>query len=196
MCDLLLVCIFGSGGIGLINQFRQGGATRGGDVVHEVQFRQRMNTQSLTQLITQKAGSSLKAFKCVLYSGRIINERGEEDFSVRVVWGELNFGQCDHANARIFEFHGDQFCEIALDLVCDALASAGDGFAVLGHGLMEFKDEVQRHWIPAYAGMTFEELLVSQSSSPACDECYVGGSHATRVPHSLPAEAGIQRLHL
>ena len=52
---LLLVRIFGAGGIGFIDQFGQGSATRGGDVVDEMQFRQGVNTQSLTQLITQKA---------------------------------------------------------------------------------------------------------------------------------------------
>jgi hypothetical protein len=48
----------------------------------------------------------------------------------------------------------------------------------------------ERHWIPAYAGMTFEKLLTKKSSSPACDDCRVGGSHATRIPHSLPAQGG------
>ena len=46
----------------------------------------------------------------------------------------------------------------------------------------------ERHWIPAYAGMTFEKLLTKKSSSPACDDCRVGGSHAIRIPHSLPAQ--------
>ena len=32
------------------------------------------------------------------------------------------------------------------------------------------------------------------SSSPACDDGRVGGSHAIRIPHSLPAKAGIQSL--
>ena len=141
---LLLVCIFGAGGIGLINQFRQGGATRGGDVVHEMQFRKGMNRQSLTQLITQKSGSGLQTFECALYSGRIINERGEKNLRMRVVWRELDFGQRDHADTRIFELHCNQFGEIALDLICDALASGGDGFAVLGHGMMRFKDTGSR----------------------------------------------------
>ena len=41
------------------------------------------------------------------------------------------------------------------------------------------------------------EILRSLSQLPSslvCDDCYVGGSHATRIPHSLPAQAGIQRL--
>ena len=47
-----------------------------------------------------------------------------------------------------------------------------------------------------FAGMTVGFLRPPQRrmSSPACDDCCVGGSHATRIPHSLPAEAGIQRL--
>ena len=48
--------------------------------------------------------------------------------------------------------------------------------------------------IPASAGITFEKLSALKSSSPACDDCCVGGSHATRIPHSLPAKAGIQWL--
>ena len=42
--------------------------------------------------------------------------------------------------------------------------------------------------------MTIEKLSVKKKlSSPACDDRYVGGSHATRIPHSLPAkgEAGV-----
>ena len=108
--------------------------------MYEMQFGQGVNAQPLTQLITQKSRGSLQAFECVLHGCRIINERGEEDFRVRVVWGELNFGQRDHADAWIFEFHSDQFGEIALDLICDALASAGDGFTVLGHENLQFKD--------------------------------------------------------
>ncbi len=108
--------------------------------MYEMQFGQSVDAQPLTQLITQKSRGSLQAFECVLYSRRVIDQRGEEDFRVRVVWGELNFGQGDHANTRIFEFHSNQFGEIALDLICDALASAGDGFTVLGHGWMELKN--------------------------------------------------------
>ncbi len=108
--------------------------------MYEMQFGQGVNAQPLTQLITQKSRGSLQAFECVLHGCRIINERGEEDFRVRIVWGELNFGQRDHANTRVLEFHGDQLSQIALDLICDALASAGDGFTVLGHGWMELKN--------------------------------------------------------
>jgi len=48
----------------------------------------------------------------------------------------------------------------------------------------------ERHWIPAFAGMTvvFEATVIFPPSSPACDDCCVGGSHAIRSPHSLPAK--------
>ena len=108
--------------------------------MQEMQFRKGMNAQSLTQLITQKSGSGLQAFECVLQSGWVIDQRGEKNLRMRVIWRELDFSQRDHANARIFEFHGDQFGEITLDLIGDALASGGDGFAVLGHGWMELKN--------------------------------------------------------
>ena len=102
--------------------------------MQEMQFRKGMNAQSLTQLITQKSGSGLQAFECVLHSGWVIDQRGEKNLRMRVIWRELDFSQRDHADARIFEFHGDQFGEITLDLIGDALASGGDRFAVLGHG--------------------------------------------------------------
>jgi hypothetical protein len=49
---------------------------------------------------------------------------------------------------------------------------------------------------PSCAGMTvvIEKTVKYLPSSPACDDCCVGGSHAIRIPHSLPAKAGIQRL--
>ncbi len=48
----------------------------------------------------------------------------------------------------------------------------------------------ERHWIPAYAGMTVGILRPPQQRllSLACDDRYVGGSHATRIPYSLPAK--------
>ena len=52
----------------------------------------------------------------------------------------------------------------------------------------------ERRWIPACAGMTILRLVTFRTSSPTCDDCCVGGSHATRIPHSLPAQAGIQCL--
>jgi hypothetical protein len=45
-----------------------------------MQFGQGVNTQSLTQLVTQKSGSSLQAFERVLYTSRIIDQRREKDF--------------------------------------------------------------------------------------------------------------------
>jgi len=52
----------------------------------------------------------------------------------------------------------------------------------------------ERRWIPAFAGMTVvvEATAKFLPSSPACDDCCVGGSHAIRIPRSLPAQAGIQ----
>ncbi len=40
--------------------------------------------------------------------------------------------------------------------------------------------------------MTILKPTVLKKSSSACDDCCVDGSHATRIPHSLPAQAGIQ----
>jgi hypothetical protein len=51
-----------------------------------------------------------------------------------------------------------------------------------------------RRWIPAFAGMTIFKPTAFQTSSPACDDCCVGGPQAIRIPNSLPAKAGIQRL--
>jgi hypothetical protein len=56
----------------------------------------------------------------------------------------------------------------------------------------------ERRWIPAFAGMTVvvETNVKFPPSSLACDDCCVGGSLAIRIPHSLPAQAGIQWLSL
>jgi hypothetical protein len=57
----------------------------------------------------------------------------------------------------------------------------------------------KRRWIPACAGMTvvIEATVKFSPSSPARDDCCLGGSNAIRIPHSLPAQgvAGVFMQH-
>jgi len=46
----------------------------------------------------------------------------------------------------------------------------------------------ESHWVPIFIGTTVvvEALSKFLPSSPACDDCCVGGLHAVRIPHYAP----------
>ena len=101
--------------------------------MHEVQRRQGVDVQTLAQLAAHVAGGGRQAFDGLLDLLRAVLEHGEEDLRVRVVGRDLHFGDGDHADPWVFQLVGDDFGQIALDLVRDALTALRDGFTVFCH---------------------------------------------------------------
>jgi hypothetical protein len=101
--------------------------------MHEMQFGRGMDGQAPTQLSANEAGGLAQACQGIFHRFRIIVQRGEKYFRVRVIRRHLHFGNRDHADPRVFQFIGNDFRKIALDLVGTAHAAARNGFAVFSH---------------------------------------------------------------
>lgn len=130
--------ILGTRGIGFIDQLGHFDPARSRGVMHEMQLRQGMNGQAVTELATYITGSCSQASYRILDLFLVIAQHSEKHFGMRVIRRDLHFGNRDHPDARVFQLERDDFRQIALDLVCDAQTASGDGFTVFGHKFLRY----------------------------------------------------------
>jgi ribosomal protein S14 len=128
-------CILGTTGIGFIDQLGHLYPARSRCVMHEMQLRQSMDVQAVTELAAYVTRSCTQARYRILDLILVIAQHREEHFGVRIIRRDLHFGNRDHPDARVFQLERDDFRQIALDLICDAQTASWDGFTMFGHKL-------------------------------------------------------------
>lgn len=99
----------------------------------EMQLRQGMDVQTPAQFIAHVTGGSCQTLQRVLHGVRLVVQDREENLCVCVIRRDLDFRDRHHADTRVFQLEGDDFRQIALDLILHALTAGGDGLAMFRH---------------------------------------------------------------
>src|SRR5713101_2495962 len=102
-----------------IDQLRQVHAALYRNVVLEAYFRGDAESEALSELGSQESRRAIET-RLDRRQGFRIGQGREEDFGIGKIGRNLDPGEGDHADARVFELGAQQFRQLALDLIGDA----------------------------------------------------------------------------